>query len=75
MGDFILAGNYAGALLEWPGLPGGYSMLAHLYSAEALIIQVNHMFCWRGRSMAINRYFRLNFTGISFLNLSISGLI
>jgi CCR4-NOT transcription complex subunit 10 len=39
VGDFILAGNYAETMLQWPSLPGGYSMLAHLYSAESLIIQ------------------------------------
>jgi len=39
VGDFILAGNYARALLDWPGLTGGYSMLGHLYAAESLIIQ------------------------------------
>ena len=40
LGDFILAGNYAATLLELQNLPGGYSMLGHLYCAESLIIQV-----------------------------------
>eukprot|EP00088_Acartia_fossae_P026104 TRINITY_DN2686_c0_g2_i1.p1 TRINITY_DN2686_c0_g2~~TRINITY_DN2686_c0_g2_i1.p1 ORF type:complete len:648 (+),score=216.78 TRINITY_DN2686_c0_g2_i1:42-1985(+) len=39
LGDFILAGNYAATLLELQNLPGGYSMLGHLYCAESLIIQ------------------------------------
>merc|ERR1719431_471337 len=40
LGDFIPAGQYAEDLLaRGPSLPGGYSLLAHLYAAESLILQ------------------------------------
>jgi len=40
VGDFILAGEYAEDLLaRGSSLPGAYSLLAHLYAAESLILQ------------------------------------
>jgi len=39
VGDFLMAGSYADTMLQIPSLPGGYSMLAHLYAAESLIFQ------------------------------------
>ena len=35
-----MAGSYADTMLQFQSLPGGYSMLAHLYAAESLIFQV-----------------------------------
>jgi len=40
LGDFIPAGQYAEELLtRGSNLPGSYTMLAHLYAAESLILQ------------------------------------
>jgi len=39
VGDFLQAGQVAETLLERENLPGAYKMLAHLYSAESLILQ------------------------------------